>query len=82
MINPYLLAGAVGVGFFASKKLWEKGKKVFTPKLRGTYTVAEFKNKVNFLKEKYSFDKKSLKIIEVIEEMCQDMKDDEEISIG
>lgn len=82
MINPYLLAGAVGVGFFASKKLWARGKEFFTPKLKGTFTVTEFRRKVGPLREQYAGNEEVLSLLDTVEQLCENMKEDDEITIG
>ena len=82
MINPYLLAGALGAGYFGAKRLWERYGSLLKPKLRGTFTVAEFKKKAALLRKQYEGNKDVIDMLNTVETLCKNMRDDEEITIG
>ena len=82
MMNPYLIAGLAGVGFFGAKKFYEKVQNFRKPKLNGTFTVAEFRKKSNGLREQYADNKEVIALLDSIDDLCKNLNDDDELTIG
>ena len=81
-MNPYLIAVTVGAGFFGAKKLFDKVQDLRKQKLYGTITVAEFRKKREGLRKKYASNKEVIDLLDTIDGLCENLKDDDEITIG
>lgn len=81
-MNPYLIAAATGAGFFGAKKLFGKIKALRKLKLTGIMTVSEFRKKRDALRKQYADNKEVIALLNTIDELCETLRDEDEITIG